>query len=234
MLTMRRTVTFGVCLMLVLLGSVGLTLGKSHPLSAPTKSPYRIDTTLTLPRDHGPFLNGVKMSLSDAQAAAGFSFLLPVDPVANDTNIRAVYYEVIPGDPGETTQCSRSPIVHAAIDYESGIVIEEELVAGTGCEFDVDPAAMYLRVVAGNPGWETGTLDIGPGNPGNPGLETGSLDIASVQAPAMFVPEDDQGAASVSYVYRGVKVDLYPDYASFDLAALKRIARSSLLLGLSP
>jgi hypothetical protein len=42
----------------------------------------------------------------------------------------------------------------------------------------------------------------------------------------MFFPSNDTGRASVSFVAKGVKIDLYAVYADLELSTLERVAFS--------
>ncbi len=169
-------------------------------------SPMQVVAGVNFSRDHGPFGTGQRgVSLAEAEATAGLPLVRPQSALANDGNIRAIYTETAPGDSSETDACRRHALVHAAIDYQSGILVEIQLVAGTGCPLDRDPAAEWRSMASGYAGWRVGTVD---------------------GRPALLVPRDSSGPASVSRIVQGVEVTIYGLYAPINLSTLVGVAGS--------
>ena len=156
---------------------------------------------LEISRDAGPFLNGERVTISQTEERGGFEFLRPQDSIANDANIRGVFYEEAAADtvPGGILR-------QAAIDYESGVVMivrPSDVDSGFS-----DPATQYAKMAANypTPGYARVTVVHG--------------------VPALVVQENERGGAYVDLVLDGLRIQLYAKYAPVTSSQLVKAAES--------
>jgi hypothetical protein len=143
--------------------------------------------------------------MMDAEALFGRHIIRPSHAQANDSTIQHIFFERVPDDPNETLMPLRADVVHVAIDYQSGILVTVELVAGTENPFDLDPASQYQLMVVDSPGAQT-TMVQG--------------------APAMTIPRDSSGPAIVDVTTQGERVVIGGDYATVEVTTLLEIAQT--------
>lgn len=196
-MTGKRRLVAGAAIVLGILVA-GLAVTGSHP------RPALVRMTL-VPSGSAPLPNGQKMSLSQAETAFGVHLLRPNTSEANDSQIQSVYFSKAYGD-AQDTGCEAAPTVEAAIQYTSGELITYDLVKGTGCPLDSDPASEYASVAKSwNRGWDVTTIN---------------------GAPALLIPASNNGPAVVDMTVDGVNIALYALDASASLSSLENDALS--------
>jgi hypothetical protein len=197
---MRPRLTAAICLF------AGGALGLGLTALVLDRSPTRTSAVAQVPKGHGPFLNGTEVStIVAAEALFGRHIIRPSHSEVNDSTIRHIYFERIPGDPNDPSPPFRADVIHVAIDYQGGVQITVELKAGTQDLFDLDPASQYELMVVDTPGAKTTTVQ---------------------GAPAMTFPRDSSGPASVDVTMQGERVVIYGDPAPLEVSALLDVAQT--------
>jgi hypothetical protein len=185
----------------------GVALWLGITALALTRSPTRTSTAgARTPQGGGPFVDGIEVpTIVAAEALFGRHIIRPSHSEVNDSAIRHIYFERIPGDPNDTSMSLRADIVHVAIEYQGGVLITVELEAGTQSLFDLDPASQYGLMVGDTPGAKT-TMVLG--------------------APAMTFPRNSSGPAVVDVTIRGERVVIYGDNAPLEVTDLLDMAQA--------
>jgi hypothetical protein len=172
---------------------------RATSLPAPTLSPVE-EQGMKLPREAGPF-GGQRVTLEAAQEDVSFEIVRPSHPLANDSNVRAVFLQVVPDD------SLSSDAEQVAIDYQSGIVVLLEPASQVG--FEEDPGSQYQEMAEGYP--------------------AGQAEVSTVHsAPALLISRNvsNDSPAVVDLTIDGVRVIFYGSYAPVELATLIEVAET--------